>query len=560
MAGPTDFKIATASPQTKPKLRKSEASSRIFDHGVQESAIGLTMSHEWSKWMGVLLKASELLLGKLGDEPKRTRTDLINPGSRLNVCVPVSREIVADPGEWVRPLGCLEMFMSVGGDYGTLNTVQGVWLSSTRPILPEEVRQALTIVARQTQVLQLCVEWRGLWPWFRRMKVLLVPFKVDHGDVMSVYCKIQSLPYQMSRGPLWRARLVPLPPRSPGRYEAVLVIAAHHCITDGLTNMQVCRETLQILNAIMSGRQHKVLPRLVIPSLAEEQLTLLDWLCAFKYFCRKIYGSLFTNYNTKLYFNGALQQPATRLAITKVLHKEYTVETTRLLLLRCKEARVTVHSCIVAAVNLALLSVAQKNSTNQLEEALINGVNCINMRRYYPQEYKESPGCHISLEEQERLIRSSDASSKENFWCLANRLNGDLRKSLNVDKIPIKNYPLYRLSTLILHINYLLTSLGRKHRTDSHFVTTNMGDLRDLLPGKYDGPVEITNLLRSVSSELTGNPFTVVFHTFLERFMISLDYYTTKVTDEVAELFFSTLTNYITNIAHHGTVLVTTGQ
>nr|XP_045599955.1 uncharacterized protein LOC123759128 [Procambarus clarkii] len=467
-----------------------------------------------------------------------------------------TREILVNPGEWVRPLGYQETFMAVGGDYGTLNTVQGLWLSSTQPILPEEVWKAISIVAHRTHVLQLRVEWRGRQLWFRRIKRLIIPFKVERDDVMFVYYKTLWMPYEMSRGPLWRARLVPLPPRCPGRYEAVLVIAAHHCITDGVTNMVLCRETLQVLNAIMSGRQPTVTSRLVISNIAEDQVTVQDRLFVLKNFCCKLYGLLMKNYSTKFYFNGAFQQPATKQAITKVLHKEYTVETSRLLLLRCKEAGVTVHSCVVAAANLALLRVAQKQSSRDIDEALIRVMNCINMRHYYPRACKESPGCHISLDEQERLILSSDASSKEDFWCLAYLLNKDLKRSLIVDTIPIKNYPLCRLSTLMLHINHKLTRLGRKHRTDCHFVTMNMGNLRDLLPGKYDGPVEITNLLRSVSSEIMGHPFTLNFHTFLERFMISLDYYTTKMTDEVAELIFSTLTNYINNIAHHGTVLV----
>lgn len=51
------------------------------------------------------------------------------------------------PGEWLRPLGNLETFMEVGGEYGTLNTVQGIWLSSKQPINPKDVRQALHHVA-----------------------------------------------------------------------------------------------------------------------------------------------------------------------------------------------------------------------------------------------------------------------------------------------------------------------------------------------------------------------------------------------------------------------------
>nr|XP_053632458.1 uncharacterized protein LOC128688596 isoform X2 [Cherax quadricarinatus] len=566
MDGPTDCSISIPDiSETKPESLKPE----MPPESKQRSEIVL-VPHEDSNDNLMLSKESiedtkgfEELVGGL-DGLKGAETESPRAGEEANVSLPASvceaesREILVEPGEWVRPLGNLEAFMALGGTYGTLNTVQGVWLSSTHPILPEDVRFALTQVARQTHVLQLCVVKRRLWPWFRRMKHLLVPFKVELDDVMTVYYKIQKLPYNMAEGPLWRARLVPLRPLSPtGRYEAVLVISAHHCITDGLTNMVLCRDTLEVLNAIMSGRQYTVTPRLVIPFLAEEETTTQDWWYAFKYFCTKLYGSLFTDYSKKLYFNGALKQPATKVALTKILCERYTVEATQQLFSRCKEAKVTVHACILAVASLAILRVAQQNSPEKLDSALINGVNCVNMRRYYPRAYKESPGCHISLEEREVLIHSSDASSKENFWRLAKFMHDDLKKSLNVDKTPIRNCPFFRPSTLMLHINHGLTRKGYRHRTDSHFVTTNMGDLWDLLPGKYgDGPVEITHLLRSVSSELTGNPFTLVFHTFLQHFMISVDYYTTKVTDEVAALFFSTLTSYISNIATHGTVLV----
>ncbi|XP_069180962.1 uncharacterized protein [Procambarus clarkii] len=508
----------------------------------------------FSKTSAEEIESPESML-KFIEESKGQEFTLMNSGVEGNRFVTMSNSparSIACPGEWVRRLGYMETFMALGGDHGTLNTIQGLWVSSTRPILPEDVRQALTIVAQQTDVMQLCVQWWGLWPWFRRIKGLLIPFKVEHDDVMSVYYKILRRPYEMSRGPLWRARLVPLPSRSPGRYEAVLMIAAHHCITDGLTNMVLCRETLEVLNAIMSGRQHTVSSGMLMPNIAEEHVTMRDWLFALKMFCSKLYG--ITNYSTKLYFDGALQQPATSLPITKVLHKEYTVETSQQLRQRCETANVTVYSCTLAAAYLAMLSVVQKDSKKLQSEALINGVNCFNMRPYYSQEYEQSPGCHISLEEHEFLVRSCDAQSKANFWCLAICLNSRLKRNFILDKTPITNSPLF--STLMLHINLLLTSLGCKHCTDSHFATTNMGDLRDLLPGKYDGPVEITNLLRSVSSEIMGHPFNLSFHTFLERFMISLDYCTTNVTDEMAELFFSTLTNYITNIAHHGTVLV----
>lgn len=408
-------------------------------------------------------------------------------------------------------------------------------------------------------MLQLCVVWRWLWPWFRQLKHVIVPFKVENDDVMSVYYRTQQMPYDMSRGPLWRARLVPLPQSSSGHHEAVLIINAHHCITDGLTNMVICRDTLEVLNATIIGKPHPMPIRPVIPALADSLVTWKDWFYIFTYFWSKLYASLITNYNKKLYFNGALPQPATKLAMTKVLRQDFSVETTKKLLRRCKEARVTVHSCIVAAGNLAMLKLAQERSPGKLESAKINSVNCINNRRYYPSTHKESLGCHISLEEREMLIQDCDASSQASFWLLARRTHDSLLKSLNVDRNPIRNGPLFQPSILMLYINYTLTRRGCKNRTDNHFITTNMGDLRELLPAKYgdECPVEITNILRSVTSELTGSPYTLVFHTFEGRFMISLDYFTNKVVEDVALQFFSIITEYIDNIANYGNVVQT---
>ena len=51
-------------------------------------------------------------------------------------------------GAWIRALGKMEMLMAVGGVFGSLNTVQAVRLTSPRPLLPQDVRAALTHVAR----------------------------------------------------------------------------------------------------------------------------------------------------------------------------------------------------------------------------------------------------------------------------------------------------------------------------------------------------------------------------------------------------------------------------
>ncbi|XP_071545284.1 uncharacterized protein [Panulirus ornatus] len=464
------------------------------------------------------------------------------------------RESVYAPRNWLRPLGSLEILMVTGGYFGGHNTIQALRLSSSQPILPELVRHAITAVAQKSELLQVCVSWNWLRPWFCRMGHVMVPFRVEHGDVMKVYYKLLEMHYDMYRGPLWRARLVPLPQSCAERHEAVLIFTIHHAITDAFTNMIICRETLQVLNATMSGKVYHPSTCNVFPLISDELLTKRDWFDALKFAAYKALSPTIGNFNKNVYFDGVLPQPKTKIAITKVLHEEFTVESTQHLLEHCKKARVTVHSCIMITAQLAMLKLAQQHSGGALNVANVRTMNCVNMRRYYPHEYHNATGCHISVEEQEVVLHNDDISSKEKFWSLVTHSHANLQKSLGVDRNPIKNLPALLPCTLLIPLNYVLTRLGWKHINDCHIVTTNMGNLKDLLPGKYDGPVEITHLLRCVSDPLTGHPYTLIFHTFLDRFSITLEYYTTKTTDEVASQFFSILVGYISDLASSGTV------
>lgn len=104
----------------------------------------------FSKTSAEEIESPESML-KFIEESKGQEFTLMNSGVEGNRFVTMSNSparSIACPGEWVRRLGYMETFMALGGDHGTLNTIQGLWVSSTRPILPEDVRQALTIVAQ----------------------------------------------------------------------------------------------------------------------------------------------------------------------------------------------------------------------------------------------------------------------------------------------------------------------------------------------------------------------------------------------------------------------------
>nr|XP_053636382.1 uncharacterized protein LOC128691569 [Cherax quadricarinatus] len=57
------------------------------------------------------------------------------------------RKVVAEPGGWLRPVSNIEIHSATPLVLGTGNTAQVLWLSSSQPITPEDVKQALSVIA-----------------------------------------------------------------------------------------------------------------------------------------------------------------------------------------------------------------------------------------------------------------------------------------------------------------------------------------------------------------------------------------------------------------------------
>nr|XP_053636537.1 uncharacterized protein LOC128691693 [Cherax quadricarinatus]XP_053636538.1 uncharacterized protein LOC128691693 [Cherax quadricarinatus]XP_053636539.1 uncharacterized protein LOC128691693 [Cherax quadricarinatus]XP_053636540.1 uncharacterized protein LOC128691693 [Cherax quadricarinatus] len=294
------------------------------------------------------------------------------------------RKILTPPGGWLRPVSNTEMFAASAAFLGTGSTATVLWLSSLQSIRPEDVKQALSIIAQRIHVLQLCVAWRWFRPWLRRMKNVVVDFSVDTGDAISVYYQQMRTPYNISQGPLWRARLVPQPQAAAGSHQAVLVLAIHHVITDGFTNMIISRDFMEVLNAIMTGRSYNTPTRYNIPAITNDLLSMRNYIYCFKEVLLTTYKSI-----ARMFI---FSHPETKVAFTKVLYKDFSAETTQELLRHCKEANVSIHSSIVAAAYLALLRTAQKHLKVKKDSLSITYDDSVNMRRFFPSIYKESVG------------------------------------------------------------------------------------------------------------------------------------------------------------------------
>lgn len=385
------------------------------------------------------------------------------------------------------------------------------------------------------------------------MRKFTLDFETSTEDVIDVYNKLLETKYNFWTGPLWKAKMVVPKDNEPdenNRFSSVLIFSVQHAITDGTTNMKLCREVVQILNGLSAGI--KVEPQLVplAPTIDDTLSGVPSISYLAKYFCKKFTATMIKNFYHKSSFHGSLPVPETTSSETKVLCDELTESETDALIKMCKAAKITVHSCIVAATNFALLKIAQSKVSNPLGCCTINVTHCVNMRRYFSEEYNDSSGCHISFLEDKSKVSLHES---RDFWNQAKKVHASIKESLEIGKDQLKVVPILQLASMIFPTNGYRTRKGQKNKTDCHYVTTNMGNLKTMLPGpKEDDEIEIVNIKRSVSSHLAGNPFLLTFHTFRNKFMISIDYYTNKMTDEVASEMFQMLCQFIRNLSKFG--------
>ena len=390
--------------------------------------------------------------------------------------------------------------------------------------------------------------------WFKRMKNFILDFEITSKDAIETFRQLIDTTYDLFTGPLWKVRLVlSNVEEKTGQYSAVLIFCIQHSITDGTSNMHICREFVSILNKIIKGQkvEPKAIPLAPIIDSSVNIGSRITFLA--KYLWRKLVSMIVDNYYQETSFNGALPVPKTKEATVKVLFDDFTKTETDKLIAMCREAKITVNSFVTTVTNFALLRTAQSRSGKSLEKKSISVGHCVNMRRYFEnQEQAYTTGCHLSFLDHKIKISLADI---KDFWATAKRIHRDIRNKLEVQKLPLNIVPIIQSGRLFLLTNNFLIQKGFKNITACHYGTTNMGNLKDLLPEpKEDDNIEITYILRSVSNQITINPFTLSFHTFRDRFMISIDYYTNKMEEEVAQELFATLSQYIRDIINLNTI------
>jgi len=463
-------------------------------------------------------------------------------------------------GTWIRPLAQIEQMFALGGYLKSINTAQAVWLSSEEELLSQTVRRALVHLVRRIAILNLCIQRRGLQPWFRRVDQTTIDFEESTEDAMEVFHKVRDQPYDIINGPLWLCRMVRVPdgeanPRGiTAKFHTMVVFGIHHSITDASTNLFICNEFIGILNDILRGRQ--IVDRPCPFSLQHaEKITNTPRSYLMKIFIKRFYKLLILDFTKRTTFDGIIPLPKYSAAETSTISHIFDEKTTQSLLKICKENKTTVHACILTAVNAAYLDVVNSKSKKRVDSIDIFYIDCIDLRRYYPNNPSDVPylGCHITLHEQQTV--ASTQSSKNNFWHTTRALKMALHEDIN-DKQCIKILPFLRYGAILFPINYLRNKNKTSNMTDCHYITTNMGDCTKSMDASIDpsDPVQVTDIFRSVSGEISGHYFVLTFHTFRKRLYVSFDYFTNKMSAEQASSLFENMKANLFRVAENGSL------
>ena len=331
--------------------------------------------------------------------------------------------------------------------------------------------------------------------------------------------------------------------------QSVVIFGILHAITDGTTNLTICKELIDILNDLMKGNPVMFEPYFLSFPHAEKLVTSTrSFLC--KYLLKHSFKVCIRNFNKKTTFNGVLPLATNYEVESRYVGHVFSIQISQQLITKCKEHRVSVHSCIVTAANASFFDLAMKKSQDEKNKINVYYADTINLRRFYPECAKEHIGCHITVQEQKCVMSREE---RQNFWLTARNAGQTLHESL-ANKSCLNVIPIVKWSTMIAPLNIYFNKKKTCNKTDNHYITTNMGDVTKLI-GECDpeDPIQVTDLYRCTSGELGGALFILTCHTFRKRLYLSIDYFSNKITDEVAKEYFGILKENIYILATSNT-------
>ncbi|KAG0717013.1 hypothetical protein GWK47_008302 [Chionoecetes opilio] len=445
---------------------------------------------------------------------------------------------------WLRPATELEDFMDCAAKKGLFITVYGLTLRCSVPLTDAHVQEALLHTFRKVPSLRTCFRKRGDTLWACEMNREELDFQVQTSDLDAVTEMKELAPaveslilhrrFPTTEGPLWCARL--LHADAPGRcslpeladafpYSRTLLLANHHGIADGTTNMVVTDTFLCMLDNVVTGKpiddaiQHG---KLVDGEESKALLTArVEELMSDKAHFQHIKEDLKKRNLKKKLIPRAYPRAADPDFRCQLVLRDLDKETTQSFIKKCKKEGVTVNSGLCAVFDAGIVDFV-KDGGLELDLYPIRGLHTVSMRRYWSGDTSKTLGVHMLPLE---IGVSTPTNWRDNFWEYARSVHKAFSQGIQEKEA----------------LMYMALMAGESDEEDhfaerpspeSDYGAANMGNIDRLIPTEGQ-QVRLAHMVRVTSC--WNDPMYYLFHTLRGCFMCSLTYANDIMTREDAQ-------------------------
>ncbi|MPC34293.1 hypothetical protein E2C01_027677 [Portunus trituberculatus] len=340
--------------------------------------------------------------------------------------------------------------------------------------------------------------------------------------------------FPTTEGPLWCARLLhsgdlghcsrhDLATTFP--HSRTLLLANHHGIADGTTNMFVTDSFLRILDDVLAGKPVDDTVQFGKVVAGEETKALLaakmEELTKDKDSFKQLQNDLKNAAQAEKLIPQAYPMPRDPNYKCQIVLRDLDKESTMCFIKKCKQEGVTVNSGLASVFNVSLVDFVREGGLQQ-DFYRIRELHTVSLRRNWSGDTSGTLGVHMMPFENKI---STPARWQNNFWEYAR----DMHKSLT-QAIQRNNAFLYVL--LSSDEGSMDDHFKERPMPECDYGSANMGNVDRLIPTEGQH-VRLAHLLRVTSC--WNDPMYYMFHTLRGCFMYSLTYASDVLSRENAQ-------------------------
>ncbi|XP_042865979.1 uncharacterized protein LOC122249292 isoform X2 [Penaeus japonicus] len=457
-----------------------------------------------------------------------------------------------EEAEWLWPVDDTQMMFVAGHDAGARHSGPFMTLNSAAPLKIEDFEEALFHLHRKTPIYQVCMNERNGRLWWQKRNDIDINFKVLERGTDSDAAVDDMWGEGFERGKsLWKARLVPADIHEPCPmpelksaypYQYNFMTCTHHAIGDGMSIAPLCQAFLNILNAIIDGRQIDDKPLGIFLSgdeIAAKDEAIRQQLLQDPDRFEALKAEVL-NANKVPALLKAFPRPSVDKPTTKQIINNIDKNTHDAFAERCKAAGVSFGYGIQAAINTAMVEmVSDAGVDDEYHDISVNLAT--NLRRFLEQRPLHAQGLHARTM---AVVTHTPKNTRERFWEYTADLHRDLGAQIRSGGV-LQQEVVRRM--VMPKVDPYEFYVGTPEATRDYGYS-NLGDFAKVIPGTGKH-VQMTDLMQYTAvHKFLYNNFHQLF-TFRGRCKYSISYATDQISDETAQLLANKVMDVVKDVS-----------